>query len=108
MARWFAVELCSAVVLFQPSRLQNKLEKAQSRYSGKEDIADLKKWIKATLYEDDVSHSYEILFSEMFCSPGLVGFITPDIEKLFTDKRPLVTVYFNVDYKLNPKGRSHD
>ncbi|XP_062516317.1 protein disulfide-isomerase A3-like [Corticium candelabrum] len=78
----------SAVVLFQPSRLQNKLEKAQSRYSGKEDIADLKKWIKATF-------------------PGLVGFITPDIEKLFTDKRPLVTVYFNVDYKLNPKGTNY-
>jgi protein disulfide isomerase family A protein 3 len=73
------------VVLFWPPRLHSKAEETRVRYPGKEDSAELEKWIKATF-------------------PGLVGLITSDNQKLFSDKRPLVTVYFNIDFALNAKG----
>lgn len=41
----------SDVVLFQPPRVQNKVEESRIRYPGTADSKELEKWIRATLYE---------------------------------------------------------
>ena len=40
----------------------------------------------------------------VFCSMGIVGHRTVDNQKFFEAKRPMVVVYFDVDYVRNLKG----
>ena len=40
----------------------------------------------------------------VFCSMGIVGHRTMDNQKFFEAKRPMVVVYFDVDYVRNLKG----
>ena len=38
---------------------------------------------------------------------GLAGVRNVDNKKYFEPKQPLAVVYFNVDYKYNPKGSNY-
>ena len=41
----------------------------------------------------------------VLCSMGLAGVRSPDNKELFDSKSgPLVVVYYDVDYRHNPKG----
>jgi protein disulfide isomerase family A protein 3 len=71
------------VVMFQPPRLHTKLEESQQVYPGQEAIS---KWIKAKIQ-------------------GLCGHRTQSNSEDFN--RPLVIVYFNVDYTKDAKGSNY-
>jgi len=73
----------NVVVYFQPKRLNNKLEKATSVYSGKANWKSIKDFVTDA-------------------SVGLVGHMTPDSEKLF--KKPLLVTFFDCDFVRNPSG----
>jgi len=44
-------------------------------------------------------------YSVMFNSMGLAGLRTMDNMAFFDAKKPLVVVYYEVDYERNPKGK---
>lgn len=71
------------VVIFRPSHLHSKLEPNKEVFTGMADPFYIKKFLKASVH-------------------GLVGHLTQDNEDQF--KKPLCTVYFNVDFERNAKG----
>ena len=77
--------LHSEIVIFRPRRLHTKLESPKEVYSGAAEDFYIKKFLKAKIH-------------------GLVGHMTPDNEDQF--KMPLCTVFYNVDYKRNAKGKN--
>jgi len=74
------------IVVFAPKRLHNKFEEDTLRYDGNYDTDKIKKFLN----------------SEML---GLCGVRTRDTAPMFG--RPLVTVYYNVDYVKDPKGTNY-
>lgn len=76
----------SQVVIFRPSHLHSKLEPNKEVFTGMADPFYIKKFLKASVH-------------------GLVGHLTQDNEDQF--KKPLCTVYFNVDFERNAKGTVH-
>ncbi|XP_071502882.1 protein disulfide-isomerase A3-like [Diadema antillarum] len=74
------------VVLFRPSHLKNKFEDNQVVYEGA-----IKKKAIETFIKDNIN--------------GLCGHMTPDNSQFF--KKPLLTAYYDVDYKLNVKGTNY-
>lgn len=72
-----------SVVVFQPPKHQNKFEEAQHVFSGKASIDALRKFIEESVR-------------------GVVGVMTPDNESLFRNRKPLLVVYYDLDFKLNP------
>jgi protein disulfide isomerase family A protein 3 len=75
------------IVIFVPKRLHNKFEEAEIKYDGNYDTDKIKKF----------------LIGEMH---GLAGVRSHDNTWQF-DKKPLVVVYFNVDYVKDPKGTNY-
>lgn len=76
------------VVIFQPSRQVTKMEPAQLPYDGKPKADSLVTFIHENFM-------------------GLAGVRTPDNVAFFAPKQPLVVVYFDVDFELNPKGSNY-
>ncbi|XP_014662378.1 PREDICTED: protein disulfide-isomerase A3-like [Priapulus caudatus] len=74
------------VVLFRPKRLTNKFEPDSVVYDGDDTVSSVKQFISDKLH-------------------GLAGHRTRDSEKDF--KKPLVVVYYNVDYVRNQKGSNY-
>jgi len=72
-----------AIVVYQSPKQNNKFEPARNKYTGKASQASIK-----TFIQDSVR--------------GLVGVMTKDNEKLFREEKPLLVVYYDVDFKLNP------
>lgn len=75
-----------AVVLFRPPKLNSKMEDNSVKYDGPIKKFKLEKFIK-----DNAN--------------GLCGHLTSDNSDQF--KKPLVTVYFDVDFKRNAKGTNY-
>lgn len=71
------------VVIFRPAHLHSKFEPNKEVFTGMVDAFYIKKFLKASVH-------------------GLVGHLTPDNEDQF--KKPLCTVYYDVDFQLNAKG----
>jgi protein disulfide isomerase family A protein 3 len=75
------------IVIFQPARLQTKMEPSQLVYSGdSKSLTDLKDWVSNNLH-------------------GLAGHRTSSNTEQF--KKPLVVVYYDVDYVKNVKGTNY-
>ena len=74
----------SHVVIVQPPRLQTKLADTETVYDGAATSKDLTAFIKDRFM-------------------GIVGHRTMDNMAFFDAKRPLLVVYFEVDYDKNPK-----
>lgn len=74
----------SDIVIFVPKRLQNKFEEPQVKYDGNYETDKIKKFLQT-----------ETL--------GLCGHRTSDNAGNFP--KPLVVVYYNVDYQKDPKGK---
>ncbi|XP_013389396.1 LOW QUALITY PROTEIN: protein disulfide-isomerase A3-like [Lingula anatina] len=74
------------IVIFQPPKLQVKLESTTKKYDGDATLHKIKSWIMDNVH-------------------GLAGFRTPSNADQF--KQPLVVAYYNADYKLNPKGSNY-
>jgi len=74
------------VVIFQPPRLQVKLEPIENVYKGSAKMSDLKKFIQEELH-------------------GIVGHRTASNNQDF--KNPLVVVLYNVDYVKDIKGSNY-
>jgi len=74
------------VVVYQPPRLQVKLEPVENVYGGSEKSSDIKRFIQTELH-------------------GIVGHRTMGNAQDF--KNPLVVVYFNVDYVKDAKGSNY-
>lgn len=74
------------VVIFQPPRLQSKMEDSQVKYTEDATLHKLKTWLVDNVH-------------------GLVGHRTRGNEAQF--KRPLVIVYYDVDYTKNAKGTNY-
>jgi len=74
------------IVVFQPPRLANKFEEATTKYDGNYDTDKIKKFL-----ENDMQ--------------GLAGIRSNDNVPSF--KKPLVVVYYNVDYVKDPKGTNY-
>jgi protein disulfide isomerase family A protein 3 len=79
-------EYSDNVVIFHPKRLHNKFEDAQLSYSGKADASAIKDFLKNKMQ-------------------GLCGQRTMDNMDAF--EKPLVVVYYNVDYVKDPKGTNY-
>uniref|UniRef100_A0A914V9R8 Protein disulfide-isomerase n=1 Tax=Plectus sambesii TaxID=2011161 RepID=A0A914V9R8_9BILA len=75
------------IVIYVPKRLHNKFEEGEIKYDGNYDTDKIKKF----------------LINEMH---GLVGVRSSDNAWQF-DKKPLVVVYYNVDYVKDPKGTNY-
>lgn len=75
----------SKIVLFRPPRLHTKLDDTSVVYTGNAESFYIKKFITSSKH-------------------GLVGHMTKDNQEDF--KKPLCVVYFDVDYKKDPKGNS--
>lgn len=75
------------IVIFVPKRLHNKFEPNEVKYDGNYDTDKIKKF----------------LIGEMH---GLAGVRSSDNTWQF-DKKPLVVVYYNVDYVKDPKGSNY-
>lgn len=76
----------NAVVLFRPRRLHTKLEPTSVKYDGVIKKFKVEKFIKENAH-------------------GLCGHLTQSNNDEF--KKPLVTVFYAVDYKQNPKGSNY-
>lgn len=76
----------SDIVVFVPKRLHNKFEEPQIKYDGSYETEKIKKFLGT-----------EIL--------GLCGHRTTDNAASFP--KPLVVVYYNVDYQKDPKGKTY-
>ncbi|GAB1606121.1 protein disulfide-isomerase A3-like [Argonauta hians] len=74
------------VVLFQPARLHSKFEEKKVKYAGDNTVYSLKEWVKES-------------------SIGLCGHRVQENSNEF--KKPLVVVYYDVDYVKNPKGTNY-
>ena len=82
----YALCLCSDIVVFHPPRLANKFEEATVKYDGNYDTDKIKKFL-----EKDMQ--------------GLAGIRSGDNAASFP--KPLVVVYYNVDYVKDPKGTNY-
>jgi len=74
------------VVIYQPPRLQVKLESTENVYTGEASKDKIKEFIQSEI-------------------DGIVGHRTSDNAKRF--KNPLVVVYYNVDYVKDVKGTNY-
>lgn len=74
------------IVLFQPKRLHSKFEESEQKYNDDLTVFKIKNWIAAQ-------------------SIGLCGHRTTDSAEKF--KKPLVVVYYDVDYNKNVKGTNY-
>jgi len=74
------------IVIYQPLRLQVKLENTENVYSGSADISSIRSFIKNEIH-------------------GIVGHRTPGNANDF--QNPLVAVNFNVDYVRDVKGSNY-
>ncbi|XP_070543063.1 protein disulfide-isomerase A3-like [Ptychodera flava] len=74
------------VVIFRPAHLKNKFEDSTVKYDGTVTQSKLRKFVKEN-------------------SLGLCGHLTPDNQSQF--KKPLCTVYYDVDYVKNQKGTNY-
>ncbi|XP_030832527.1 protein disulfide-isomerase A3 [Strongylocentrotus purpuratus] len=75
------------VVLFRPPQLASKFEESQAVFDGAIKKKDVEKFIRENVH-------------------GLCGYMTADNQAQFT-KKPLLTAYYNVDYKLDKKGTNY-
>ena len=73
----------SELVIFRPPHLHNKLEPNKVTFTGTATSFYMKKFIMQYVH-------------------GMVGVMTMDNMDQF--REPVAVVYFDVDYKLNPKG----
>ena len=71
------------MVIFRPPHLHSKLEPNKVDFTGVTERFYMEKFIAASVH-------------------GLAGHMTPDNQDQF--KKPVCVVYYNVDYKRNPKG----
>ncbi|XP_066158872.1 protein disulfide-isomerase A3 [Euwallacea fornicatus] len=78
--------LSDGVVLFRPAHLKNKFEPESVTYSGSAETADLNDFVTKNFH-------------------GLVGVRKTDNQREFN--KPLVIVYYGVDYVKNPKGTNY-
>eukprot|EP00731_Ephydatia_muelleri_P016571 Em0009g995a len=76
------------VTLFQPPKLQTKLEEVSKTYGGSHKTSELSDFIKKNFM-------------------GLAGVRTHDNLALFNDKKPLCVVYYSLDFEKNPKGSNY-
>jgi protein disulfide isomerase family A protein 3 len=75
------------IVIYQPLRLQTKMEPSYKVFDGdSKNLNKLKDWVNDNLH-------------------GLAGHRTPSNSGQF--KNPLVVVYYDVDYTMNPKGTNY-
>jgi len=74
------------VVVFQPKKMHSKFEDAHLKYDGTAELEKIKKFVKSSL-------------------TGLCGHRTSDTSPLF--EKPLIVVYYNVDYTKDPKGTNY-
>jgi protein disulfide isomerase family A protein 3 len=74
------------VVIFQPKKLITKMEPSQAKFSGDVTVENLKHWVSDNVH-------------------GLAGLRTTTNSDQF--KKPLVIVYYDVDYIKNPKGSNY-
>lgn len=75
-----------SVVLYRPKVMATKMEDSELKYDGDLTTSGIKKWINENIH-------------------GLAGRRTTANQEQFP--RPLVTVYFDVDYVKNPKGTNY-
>jgi protein disulfide isomerase family A protein 3 len=75
------------IVIFAPKRLHNKFEESHTKYDGNYDTDKIKKFITNQMH-------------------GLCGHRTQESIWQFTE-RPIVVVYYNVDYVKDPKGTNY-
>ncbi|XP_041464470.1 protein disulfide-isomerase A3-like [Lytechinus variegatus] len=76
------------VIIFRPSKLNNKFEDSQMVYDGPINKNEMEKFVKSSIH-------------------GLCGVMTPDNEAQFANLRPLLTAYYDVDYTRNVKGTNY-
>lgn len=76
------------VVIYQPPQLQTKLADSEVTFEGEATVNDLSTFVKTNFM-------------------GIVGHRTMDNQKFFEAKRPMVVVYFDVDYVRNLKGTNY-
>jgi protein disulfide isomerase family A protein 3 len=74
------------IVVFQPKRLNSKFEEKETVYDGTPQLESIKKFIKAQ-------------------TTGLCGHRTSDNAQSF--QKPLIVVYYNVDYVKDLKGTNY-
>jgi len=74
------------VVIFQPKKLVTKMEPSEVKFSGDITVDKLKEWVNANVH-------------------GLAGIRTTSNSDQF--KKPLIVVYYDVDYVKNPKGSNY-
>lgn len=78
---------CSTIIIFYPSTMHNKFEDKQVEYEGGSDSQSLKTFISKNVF-------------------GLCGHRTTGNGGEFSSK-PLVVVYYDVDYVKNVKGTNY-
>jgi protein disulfide isomerase family A protein 3 len=74
------------IVVFHPKRLHNKFEESKLQYTGNYDTEKIKKFLESDMQ-------------------GLCGHRTSDNADSF--ERPVIVVYYNVDYVKDPKGTNY-
>jgi len=74
------------IIVFQPKRLHSKFEDNEARYEGTAEMEKIKKFIHQQI-------------------TGLCGHRTSDNAKEF--EKPLIVVYYNVDYTKDQKGTNY-
>ena len=67
-----------AIVVFQPTKLNNKFEEPTSAYKGKAASISIRNFIVGAIR-------------------GKVGVMTPDLRPFFLQERPLLVVYYDLD-----------
>eukprot|EP00054_Salpingoeca_dolichothecata_P014451 m.81694 g.81694 ORF g.81694 m.81694 type:complete len:489 (-) comp20997_c0_seq2:59-1525(-) len=73
----------NTVVVFQPKHLHSKFEDKHFEYSGKPNANAIKTFLTEKIV-------------------GVAGHMNPDNAKFFQAQKPLLTVYYDLDFKLDP------
>ena len=87
--------------MFVPKRLHNKFEENTIRYDGNYDTDKIKKFLNTEMCAFDFFPFTQFTISRQ----GLCGIRTQDTASQF--QKPLVVVYYNVDYVKDPKGTNY-
>jgi len=75
------------IVIYYPARLHSKFEAKTKKFEGAEEVSQIKSWIEEN-------------------AMGIVGHRTASNSKFF-EQKPLVVVYYKVDYERNTKGTNY-